>query len=58
LLEPNAATFTFFIPWKIEGMAQDNTDILRKFKGSKVFFHSGTIENRKPSIMCPCPAAG
>lgn len=32
-------------------MIQENIDILRKFKGSKVFFHSGTIENRKALIM-------
>lgn len=38
-------------------MIQENTDILRKSKGCKVFFHSRTIENRKALIMCRCPAA-
>lgn len=38
-------------------MVQENTDILRKFKGSEVFFHLGTIENRKTLIICQCPPA-
>lgn len=59
--KPNGATFTFFFffctmeNWR---MIQENTDNLRKFKGCKVFFHSGTIENRKTLITCQCPTAG
>lgn len=39
-------------------MIQENTDILRKLKGSKAFFRSGTIEDRKTFIACQCPRAG
>jgi len=39
-------------------MIQENTDILRRLKGSKAFFRSGTTEDRKTFIACQCPRAG
>ena len=54
----NIYLFIFSQSMENWGLIQENTDILRKLKGFKVFFHSGTVEDRKTFLTCQCPSAG